>query len=127
MKMLESLLKDLDITTLQDEDLAADYTRDLLIACFSHPAYTGFVLWGFWEGRHWKPEAASWNLDWTIRKRGEVLEEWIGRRWNTTVTLTAGKDGEVRWRGFPGWYDISNKAGDKISIVKVTRQDIPPK
>lgn len=116
------IITEFDITTLQDEELAADYTRDILIACFSHPAYTGFVLWGFWEGRHWKPEAASWNLDWTIRKRGEVLEEWIGRRWNTTVTLTTGKNGEVRWRGFPGWYDISNKAGDKIGTVKVTKQ-----
>ena len=118
------IVTEFDITTLQDEDLAADYTRDMLIACFSHPAYTGFVLWGFWEGRHWKPEAASWNLDWTIRKRGEVLEEWIGRRWNTTVTLTTGKDGEVRWRGFPGWYDVSHKAGDKIGTMKITRQGV---
>lgn len=121
------IITEFDITTLQDEDLAADYTRDILIACFSHPAYTGFVLWGFWEGRHWKPEAASWNLDWTIRKRGEVLEEWIGRRWNTTVTLTTGKEGEVRWRGFPGWYDISNKAGNKIGTVKVTKQAVTGK
>lgn len=121
------VITEFDITTLQDEELAADYTRDLLIACFSHPAYTGFVLWGFWEGRHWKPEAASWNLDWTIRKRGEVLEEWIGRRWKTTVTLTTGKEGEVRWRGFPGWYDITNKAGDKIGTVNVTRQAVAGK
>ena len=93
-----------------------------MIACFSHPAYTGFLLWGFWEGRHWKPEAASWNQDWTIRKRGEVLEEWIGRRWNTTVTLTTGKEGDVRWRGFPGWYEVSNQAGEKIGMVKVESQ-----
>ncbi len=121
------VITDFDITTLQDEELAADYTRDLLIACFSHPACTGFLLWGFWEGRHWKPEAASWNLDWTIRKRGEVLEEWIGRRRSTTVTLTTGKEGEVRWRGFPGWYDISNKAGDKMAAVKVTKQPVTGK
>jgi GH35 family endo-1,4-beta-xylanase len=118
------VITEFDITTLQDEELAADYTRDILIACFSHPAYTGFVLWGFWEGRHWKPEAASWNLDWTIRKHGEVLEEWIGRRWNTTVTLTTGNKGEVRWRGFPGWYDIS-KAGERIGTVEATRQPGP--
>jgi GH35 family endo-1,4-beta-xylanase len=116
------VITEFDITTLQDEELAADYTRDLMIACFSHPAYTGFLLWGFWEGRHWKPEAASWNQDWTIRKRGEVLEEWIGRRWNTTVTLTTGNEGDVRWRGFPGWYEVANKAGEKIATVEVTRQ-----
>jgi endo-1,4-beta-xylanase len=115
------VVTEFDITTLQDEQLAADYTRDLMIACFSHPAYTGFLLWGFWEGRHWKPEAASWNQDWTIRKRGEVLEEWIGRRWNTTVTLTTGKGGIVRWRGFPGWYEIRTETGDRTAGFEVTK------
>ena len=115
------VITEFDITTLQDEELAADYTRDLMIACFSHPAYTGFLLWGFWEGRHWKPEAASWNKDWSIRKRGEVLEEWIGRRWRTTVTLTTGQDGTVRWRGFPGWYEASTRAGGPAASFEVTK------
>jgi GH35 family endo-1,4-beta-xylanase len=105
------VISEFDITTIDDEELAADYTRDLMIACFSHPAYTGFLLWGFWEGSHWKPEAASWRRDWSARKRGEVLEEWLGRRWTTTVTLTTGKGGEVRWRGFPGHYRIQRKNG----------------
>ena len=105
------VITEFDITTLDDEELAADYTRDLLISCFSHPAYSGFLFWGFWEGSHWKPEAASWNSDWTARKRGEVIEEWIGKRWRTSVTLTTDKDGTVKWRGFPGWYDISTGKG----------------
>jgi GH35 family endo-1,4-beta-xylanase len=67
-----------DLQTTGDEELAADYTRDMLITCFSHPAYTSFLLWGFWEGSHWEPTAASWKKDWTILKRGEVLEEWLG-------------------------------------------------
>ena len=100
-----------DIKTVEDEELAADYTRDLLIACFSHPAYTSFLLWGFWEGSHWIPDAASWEKDWSIRKRGEVLEEWIGKRWRTEVTLTTDASGRVQWRGFPGNYEI-RRAGD---------------
>ncbi|WP_367872312.1 endo-1,4-beta-xylanase [Luteolibacter sp. Populi] len=102
-----------DIVTQADEELAADYTRDALIACFSHPAYSSFLLWGFWEGRHWKPEAASWNRDWSIRKRGEVLEEWLGRRWTTALTVTTGDDGVARWRGFPGEYDLTTGTGEK--------------
>ena len=108
-----------DIVTQDDEELAADYTRDALIACFSHPAYTGFLLWGFWEGRHWKPEAASWSQDWSIRKRGEVLEEWLGRRWTTRVTLTTGEDGTVRWRGFPGHYQL--ESGEKQREFAVSK------
>jgi len=106
-----------DIVTTEDEELAADYTRDVLIAAFSHPAYTSFLLWGFWEGSHWKPEAASWNKDWSIRKRGEVLEEWIGRRWHTEVTLKADANGSVKWRGFPGWYQVQ-ATGQKPVIAK---------
>jgi len=106
-----------DIVTTEDEELAADYTRDVLIAVFSHPAYTSFLLWGFWEGSHWKPEAASWNKDWSIRKRGEVLEEWIGRRWRTEVTLKTNAKGRVKWRGFPGWYDVQT-TGHKPVIAK---------
>ncbi len=108
-----------DIVTQEDEDLAADYTRDALIACFSHPAYTGFLLWGFWEGSHWKPEAASWNRDWSVRKRGEVLEEWLGRRWTTRVTLTTGKGGIARWRGFPGHYQL--ETGEKQQEFTVSK------
>lgn len=115
------VITEFDITTLNDEELAADYTRDLMIATFSHPAYTGFLLWGFWEGRHWKPEAASWNRDWSIRKRGEVFEEWIGRRWSTTVTLTTDKSGMVRWRGFPGYYEVRTKGGAPAAGFEVTK------
>ena len=106
-----------DIVTTEDEELAADYTRDVLISVFSHPAYTSFLLWGFWEGSHWKPEAASWNKDWSIRKRGEVLKEWIGRRWHTEVTLQTDAKGHVKWRGFPGWYEVSC-AGQKAVLAR---------
>lgn len=106
-----------DIVTTEDEELAADYTRDVLISVFSHPAYTSFLLWGFWEGSHWKPEAASWNKDWSIRQRGAVLEEWIGRRWHTEVTLRTDAEGCAKWRGFPGWYEVQAK-GMKPSVVK---------
>ena len=100
-----------DVITNEDEQLAADFTRDTLIAVFSHPAYTSFLLWGFWEGSHWKPEAASWNMDWTLRARGQVLEEWIGQKWRTQVTVTTDARGRAHWRGFPGWYEVGTTPG----------------
>jgi GH35 family endo-1,4-beta-xylanase len=109
-------ITEFDIQTVADEELAADYTRDLMIACFSHPAYSSFLLWGFWEGSHWMPDSASWNKDWSIRKRGEVLEEWLGKRWRTEVSLTTDASGTAKWRGFPGWYD----AGPQIGAFQVT-------
>jgi GH35 family endo-1,4-beta-xylanase len=109
-------ITEFDVVTTEDEKLAADYTRDALIAVFSHPAYTSFLLWGFWEGAHWKAEAASWSKDWSIRPRGEVLEEWISRKWHTEVRLKTDAKGKVSWRGFPGWYEVTAQ-GSK-SLVK---------
>jgi GH35 family endo-1,4-beta-xylanase len=99
------VITEFDVITTADEELAADYTRDLLITCFSHPAYSGFLWWGFWERAHWRPEAASWNRDWTPRGRAAVFDEWIGGKWRTEATVTTDDKGIARWRGFPGWYD----------------------
>lgn len=113
-------ITEFDIVTTEDEGLAADYTRDVLIACFSHPAYSSFLFWGFWEGNHWKPEAASWNKDWSIRARGEVLEEWLGRRWRTNLLLKTDAEGRVAWRGFPGDYEVTVQAADGPSSTRVS-------
>jgi GH35 family endo-1,4-beta-xylanase len=102
------VITEFDITTTADEQLAADFTRDTMIACFSHPAYHGFILWGFWEGIHWKPEAASWNKDWSIRKRGEVLRDLIQKEWHTKVTIKTDAEGYATWRGFPGVYTVQS-------------------
>jgi GH35 family endo-1,4-beta-xylanase len=51
--------KELEITEFDidssDEATQADYTRDFLTATFSYPSVKAFVLWGFWEGAHWRP------------------------------------------------------------------------
>ncbi len=114
-----------DIVTTEDEELAADYTRDVLIAVFSQPSYTSFLFWGFWEGSHWKPEAASWNKDWSIRKRGEVLEEWIGRKWHTEITVKTDAKGAVQWRGFPGWYEVQAASQKPVIVNPVRISSIP--
>lgn len=54
-------ITEFDVGADGDEELAADFTRNALITTSSHPAYTGFVFWGFWEGAHWKPETARWR------------------------------------------------------------------
>ena len=35
-----------------DDQLHADYLRDILTLSFSHPKMTGFINWGFWAGLH---------------------------------------------------------------------------
>ena len=112
------IITEFDVVTTADEELAADFTRDAMIATFSHQAYHGFMLWGFWEGSHWKPQAASWNRDWTIRARGQAFVDLLTKQWHTEVTLRSDQNGIVSWRGFPGWYEAQGEGIPKWQEVK---------
>lgn len=107
----KQFISEYDITTNADEELAADYTRDVMTVCFSHPAYDAFIIWGFWEGRHWVPSAAFWKLDWSPTPAALMWENLIGRQWHTRENLTSDAQGIIRWRGFKGTYQIIRSDG----------------
>jgi GH35 family endo-1,4-beta-xylanase len=98
-----------------DEELQADYTRDFLIALYSHPAVTGFTMWGFWEGRHWKPDAAMFRTDWTEKPNAKVWRDLVWGQWRTKVDARTGADGRVSARGHLGDYEFTVTAGDKVT------------
>ena len=100
-------LTEFDVNTDGDDQLAADFTHDLLIACFSHPAYTGFVMWGFWEGAHWKPATALWKKDWTEKPAAKVWKEWVCGKWKTDVTVKSDAQGRADVAGFFGRYEVT--------------------
>ena len=109
-----ALGKDLQVTefdvNIADQQIQADYTRDFLTACFSHPAMKGFMIWGFWEGAHWLPRAAMIRKDWSTRPNYDVWNDLIYKQWWTDMTGLTGKDGIFRARGFLGDYDVEIKA-----------------
>jgi endo-1,4-beta-xylanase len=110
-----------------DEELQADYTRDFLIACYSHPVITGFTMWGFWEGAHWKPDAAMFKKDWTAKPNLEVWREWVTRRWKTNFTTKTNKKGAVEGVGHLGTYEISVTVNGVTKKVPYTvTQNQPP-
>ncbi|MEO0630463.1 MAG: endo-1,4-beta-xylanase, partial [Planctomycetota bacterium] len=41
-----------------DKNLRADAYEDFYRLAYSHPAVEGILMWGFWEGAHWRPDAA---------------------------------------------------------------------
>ncbi|MES2660258.1 MAG: endo-1,4-beta-xylanase [Verrucomicrobiota bacterium] len=102
----KQVITEFDVVTNGDDELAADYLRDSLIACFSHPAYDGFLLWGYWESSHWLPDAALWRKDWTPKANALAWEDWIGNRWHTRVTVKTDANGIAAWRGFKGTYRV---------------------
>jgi GH35 family endo-1,4-beta-xylanase len=98
-------LTEFDIN-MTDEELQGDYTRDFLIACYSHPAVTGFTKWGFWQNAHWKPDAAMFRKDWTIKPNGLAWKEWVTTKWKTEFQVKTDKQGTINQAGHLGTYEI---------------------
>lgn len=108
----------------KDEKLQAEFTRDFLTVCFSHPRVDAFLMWGFWEGRHWRPAGAMLRKDWSEKPNYAVWRELVHGRWRTDAEGAAGEDGVFRIRAFRGEYEIT--AGSRTvrancpGVVRVT-------
>jgi GH35 family endo-1,4-beta-xylanase len=100
-----------DLVSGGDGALEADHLRDMLLMAYSHPAYEGFLSWGFWEGNHWKPEAAWWRKDWSGKPSAKVWREWVCGKWRTRETGRTDAAGAWTVRGHHGRYEITVTRG----------------
>lgn len=112
-------LSELDVEAGDDERLQADYFRDVLIASFSHPNFVAIVQWGFWENAHWKPQAALWNADWTLKPAGEVFVDLVKKQWWTDESSQTQADGCCQVRGFLGDYEVTVEHEGKSTAKQV--------
>ncbi len=111
-------LSELDVEAGDDEKLQADYFRDVMIATFSHPNFTSIIQWGFWENDHWKPDAALWRADWSLKPAGEVFVDLVKKQWWTNEAAVTDKDGKCNVRGFCGDYIVTAVSGGKTAKSK---------
>ena len=109
-------ITEFDVDTA-DRDLQVAYTRDFLTTVFSHPAVTGVICWGFWEGSHWKPRAAFWDRDWNLRPNGRVWLDLFEHEWTTDETVTTDAAGQCRVRAFKGKIRVEAESGGRIDEV----------
>jgi GH35 family endo-1,4-beta-xylanase len=105
---------------LADEALAGSYTRDFYTTLFSHPAVAGIVMWGFWDGSHWKNNAPLYRRDWSLKPAGEAYRELVKKQWNTEQTLRTNGQGTVSLQGFLGSYDIVVTLKGQTKAAKAT-------
>jgi GH35 family endo-1,4-beta-xylanase len=105
-------ITEFDINT-DDEELQADYTRDFLIAMYSHASVVGVQLWGFWEGAHWKPPAAMYRTNWTEKPNARAYKSLVLDQWRTRATGTTDAQGTWRGRGHQGDYVVTVEHGGR--------------
>jgi GH35 family endo-1,4-beta-xylanase len=90
-----------------DKELEAQFLADLMTAAFSHEAVDAVMLWGFWQGRHWKPEAALLNRDFTKRPTAAAWMRQLDEVWTTQAQVVTDPSGQTTFRGFPGIYEVT--------------------
>lgn len=119
-------ITEFDVIANGDEQLEADYLRDCLIVCYSHPAYTGFLAWGFWEGAHWKPQAAFWRKDWTEKPSVNAWKSLVNQAWATRSSGLTGKSGDFTLRAHLGIYEVivtsenGQRSSQQVSLSKTS-------
>jgi RNA polymerase sigma factor (sigma-70 family) len=68
----------------EEEKAKADALRQYYRLCFAHPAVTGIMMWGFWEGANWIPHEIGQRIEATDE---EVLEAMRASQGHHAVSL----------------------------------------
>jgi len=120
--------KDLEVTEFDlgcaDDKIHAEYTRDFMTAVFSHPAMKAFIMWGFWEGSHWraKDNGAMVRRDWTPRPAMLAYEDLVFKQWWTKWQGQSDAAGTAKLRAFYGKHEVTAEAGGKraSAVIQTT-------
>ncbi len=90
----------------EDAELKARRLAEFYRTCFAHPAVTGVLMWGFWEGAHWRPDAALWERDFSPTPAARAYRRLVFGEWWTRWEGEAGADGRCTLRAFYGRHRV---------------------
>lgn len=102
---------------IADEDLQAEYTRDVMTMIFSHPKFKDFLMWGFWEKSHWLPLGAMYRADWSSKPNALAYNDLLFREWWTNANGGTDAAGKFSTRGFKGSYNVTAVYGRTSQTV----------
>lgn len=108
------------LTPAQEETKAQDIV-DYYRICFSHPAVTGILMWGFWEGANWIPASSLFKRDWSPTPAALAYHELLFKEWWTRWQGKADQNGLCSIPAFFGSYEIT--AGGRKVTAELRKQD----
>lgn len=118
-----SLGKEIEITEFtfpeKDEALQAQFTKDFMIAIFSHPATTTLMTWGFYEGVMYEPDAAMYRNDHSMKPNGQVWKDMIYNEWWTKESGRTDASGCYDVRAFLGDQKVTVTYGEVTRVMDV--------
>lgn len=90
---------------VEDPEIREQYTRDFMIAAFSHPSVSEFIFWGYVMDNRKKVDV--FNNDWTAGAMGKAYFGLVHDTWKTNLSSITNHEGVVSGRGFYGTYEYS--------------------
>ncbi|QOD61981.1 endo-1,4-beta-xylanase [Polaribacter haliotis] len=90
---------------IQEPKIREQYTRDFMIAAFSHPNVSEFLFWGFQLDERKKVDI--YNKDWSIGTMGKAYFSLVDNDWRTRINSKTDSNGSLKGRGFYGFYNYS--------------------
>jgi endo-1,4-beta-xylanase len=105
----------------EEEKAKADALRQYYRICFAHPAVSGIMAWGFWEGANWIPQSSWYKRDWTPLPAAEAYRDLVLNKWWTRWSGTANAQGGAEVRAFYGKHKIT--VNGKETIVTLARSE----
>ena len=105
------------------EEDEADHLSVVLKTLFGHPAATGFLMWGFWDGNHWRDNAPLFREDWSEKPAYDVYTDLVFDEWWTDETGVTDANGYYGTRAFHGEYELTVSHGDRSTSVATAVTD----
>ncbi len=109
--------------TIEEERAKAENLRKFYRICFAHPAVTGIMMWGFWEGANWIPQSSLYARDWMPTPALDYYRRLTRDEWWTRWSGTADASGTVTVKAFYGTHRVT--VDGKSQMVKLTREQRP--
>ena len=104
------------IKKAEDEDIKTKGLIDLYTSTFAHPSVNGILMWGFWEGSHWRPQSALWKRDWTPTKAAIAYRDLVYNKWWTRYQGQTDQEGFCEVQVFFGQHKITVDATKSIVV-----------
>ncbi len=108
----------------KDPQKTADVFEKMYTMAFAQPKVEAILMWGFWEGRHWrKDNAAPWKKDWTPTPAAETYRKLVFDKWWTKWQGKADDTGQATLRAYYGKHEIT--ANGKTQTINITPDNAP--
>ena len=97
---------------VQDPKIREQYTRDFMIAAYSHPNVSEFLFWGNTEDGRKKCDIFTKENE--IDVMGKAFFSLVHDAWKTNLNEKTSEDGMISGRGFLGVYEYSFVEDGKV-------------